>query len=79
MPRNMTGPEHIEAAQTCLADLGQARRDVDWARVAALAAAAQAHLAMADLTLRLHTAPSSVVAGRQGQRWLEAVGVDLPR
>ncbi len=79
MAKNLTGPEHIDEAQSCLADMVQARRDRDWPQVSALATAARAHTDMARLAWDLQQAPASAVTGRQGQRWADAIGVELPR
>lgn len=79
MARKLSGPEHVEQAHECLDGLAGARREADWPKVAALAEAAQAHLAMAEFGRSLLTGPAAVVAGRQGQRWLDAAGVEVPR
>lgn len=77
--KKLTGPEHIDEAQACLADMAQARRDADWPQVTALAAAARAHTDLARLAWDLQQAPAAAVAGRQGQRWADAAGIDIPR
>lgn len=79
MARKLSGPEHVEQAQECLDGVARARRDSDWPAVTGLAAAAQAHLAMAEFGRSLLVGPAAVVAGRQGQRWLDAAGVEVPR
>lgn len=79
MARRMTGPEHLDRAHDCLEELAKARRDGDWGRVSALADAAQAHRGMAEVAWQVSTAPAVALAGRQGQQWLDAVGVERPR
>jgi hypothetical protein len=79
MGKRTSGPEHIEEAQACLADMDQARRDGAWPKVAALADAAHAHMDMARLAWTLQQAPATAAGGRQGQRWLDAAGVDPSR
>lgn len=79
MARTMSGPENIDAARDCLDDVAKARQQQDWPKVAALAAAAQAHLAMAELAWQVSSIPGSALAGRQGQRWLSSAGVDQVR
>lgn len=73
MGRGTPGYEHVEAAQDCLTDLVKARGERDWPRVTALAAAAQAHLAMASLARDLALAPSSSTT-RDIHRWQAAAG-----
>jgi hypothetical protein len=79
MARKLSGPDHLDQAHECLDGLVRARREADWSQVAALAAAAQAHLGMAEFARSLLAGPAAVVAGRQGQRWLDAAGVEVPR
>ncbi|MGC5012489.1 hypothetical protein ACLQ2R_17130 [Streptosporangium sp. DT93] len=79
MPKKLTGPEHLDQAHELLADLAQARQDADWPRAAALAAAAQAHVEMAQLCCDLLRASAAGLSDRQGARWLDAAGVDRPR
>lgn len=78
MARKLSGPEHVEQANECLDGLVRARRDSDWPAVTGLAAAAQAHLSMAEFAWQVSSAPV-VLAGRQGQQWADAAGVDRPR
>lgn len=78
MARKLSGPDHLDAAHDCLDDLARARSAADWPRVSALAAAAQAHLAMASFAWQM-TMPGAALAGRHGQRWLAASGLDQIR
>ncbi|TDD54613.1 hypothetical protein E1286_05335 [Nonomuraea terrae] len=75
----MTGPEHLSEAADCLDELAKARRESDWAKVSALAAAAEAHTSFASTALEVASAPAAVLAGRQGQQWLDAAGVERQR
>lgn len=79
MARRLSGPEHVEVAQECLSEMVAARRAGDWSKLHALAAATQAHMAMAGLAWTLPMAPPEQLAGRQGRRWLAAAGVEVPR
>jgi len=79
VPKRLSGPEHLDAAHDCFEDLTKARASGDWPKVAALAAEAQAHLSMALLVWQLSSAPGPLLAGRQGQRWLNSTGVEQPR
>src|SRR5690606_15763170 len=55
--------------------LVRARREADWPTVVALAEAARAHLEMASFLWQVSSAPAGL-AGRQGQRWAGAAGID---
>lgn len=79
MARKMTGPDHLEAGHDCLDELAKARQQGDWPKVAALAAAAQAHLSMASMAWQVSSAPAALLAGRQGQRWLATAAVEQAR
>ncbi|MGA4989839.1 hypothetical protein [Nonomuraea bangladeshensis] len=79
MTRRKTGQEHLDAAQECLEEMTRARRDGDWAKVSGLADAAQAHAAVAAVAQQVITAPAILLAGKQGQQWMDAAGVDRPR
>lgn len=74
MSKKMTGPEHVDMAHNYLSDLAQAHKEGDWAKMSALAAAADAHLRMADLALAVSLAPAAVSTSRQGTQWLTAIG-----
>jgi hypothetical protein len=75
MPKPMSGPDHLDAVASYLADMPEARKQEDWTRLHALAAAAQAHLSTAEFAWRLAHA-STAPGERQAQRWLDAAGVD---
>ena len=75
MPKPMTGPAHLDAVASYLDDMADARKNQDWPRLHALAAAAQAHLSAAEFAWRLAHA-STAPGERQAQRWLDAAGVE---
>ncbi len=79
MPRRPSGPDHLDSANDYLDAMTKAHRDEDWAKLSTLAAAAQAHLSAASLAWEVLSAPGGILAGRQGQRWREATGVEAPR
>lgn len=73
--KKLSGPEHLDQAHECMDALARARREADWPTVVALAEAARAHLEMASFLWQVSSAPV-VFAGRQGQRWADAAGID---
>lgn len=74
MAKPNTCVEHLDAMQTFLEDMPAARRDEDWPRLHALAAAAQTHLAAADFLWRASNRPTALDA-RTAQRWRDAAGI----
>lgn len=79
MPRRTSGPDHLDAANDYLDAAAKARAEQDWAKLFALAAAAQAHQSMASLAWQVSCAPAAVLSSRAGQRWLSAAAVDQAR